>query len=243
MSASRLVALDGTFNFRDLGGYPTIDGGFTSWGRVYRSDGLQALTASDVAELRRRRLSTVVDLRTTAEVERWGRGPLAGEGIGYEHLSIIREEAGESLAAPDTDDLAERYLWYLQIGRTAVLRALELVAEASRLPLVFHCVAGKDRTGVLAALLLDSAGVEQPAIVADYALTGERLGPILDRLASRAAPGELQSVPASRLAVDASTMQRFLTRLHERFGGAAGWARSAGMDPSAVARLRTVLAG
>ena len=83
--------------------------------------------------------------------------------------------------APAGDDLAERYLWYLEVGGDALAEALTLLGSDEHYPLVFHCAAGKDRTGVLAALVLDLCGVARDDIVADYVITAERMGFIMDR--------------------------------------------------------------
>lgn len=238
----RRVALEGSFNFRDLGGYPTVDGAQTRPGRLYRSDGLQQLTGDDVAELRRRGLATIVDLRTEEELARWGRGPLEAEPIRWEHLSIITNADGEAVAAPATDDLAARYLWYLQVGGPAVIRALRILADPEGGPAVFHCAAGKDRTGVLAALILSAVGVERAAVVADYTDTQANLAPILERLAANPPPGHVPA-PPSRLTVDPGTMERFLAGMDEHHGGAARWMATAGGDPDLPDRLRAVLVG
>ena len=119
-AAGRLLPLVGAFNFRDLGGYPTADGRRTRWGRVFRSDTLGELTEVDLTLLRDLGLATVVDLRTAAEVERDGRVGLGDDALTYVHLSVLPEEGGESVAAPSgDDDMAERYLWYLDAGRGA----------------------------------------------------------------------------------------------------------------------------
>ena len=106
--------------------------------------------------------------------------------MAYRHLSVIRDGEGEAMAAPAPagEDLAERYLWYLDVGRQSLVEALELVSEPARLPLVFHCAAGKDRTGVLAALVLDILGVDAEVIVADYVITASRMELILGRYRS-----------------------------------------------------------
>jgi len=236
----RLVPLEGAFNFRDLGGYPVVGGGRTRWGCLYRSDGLQDLTEADAAALGERHLATVIDLRTDVELERWGRGLIGDAPIRWEHLSVLRAEGGESVAAPETDDLAERYLWYLEVGGRPVARALEVLAEPGATPAVFHCAAGKDRTGVLAALILDAIGVEPEAIVTDYAETSAHLDPILERLAANAPPTQ-PSVPPSRLTVEPATMERFLERLQQRYGGAAKWMVAASGDASLPERLAQLL--
>ncbi len=242
----RLIALDGAFNFRDLGGYPTAEGQVTRWGTLFRSDTLHELTSPDVRRLREMGLATVVDLRTPRELEQTGRGPLEPEAIGYRHLSVIREgpggEAGEAMAAPEGDDLSARYLWYLEVGASALVEALTILGEPASYPLVFHCAAGKDRTGVLAALVLDLMGVAPEVIVADYLLTGERMELILDRY--RRDPGfeaRLAKVPPSRFTVQSSTMERFLDVLHRQFGGAEGWASAAGVGPASIDRMRDTL--
>jgi protein-tyrosine phosphatase len=244
-AAGARLPLEGAFNFRDLGGYPTDDGQRTRTGRLFRSDGLQALSDADVRALRQLGLRTVIDLRTAEEVERLGRGPLASEPVHYEHLTVLptQEEAGESHAAPETDDLADRYLWYLDVGRAAIARALELAGDPDRQPLVFHCAAGKDRTGVVAAMILDCAGVAGADIVADYTRTNESLPAILERLGATPERLEAEGVPRSRLNAHADTMERFLAGLHDRHGGAASWAIDAGADPRRIAGLRATLVG
>jgi hypothetical protein len=116
----RLVALEGTFNFRDLGGYPTVDGRQTGWGRLFRSDALQELTVADQAYLRDEvGLATVVDLRAPGEAERVGIWPPAADGEGalrYVNLPVIPPGSNEDPTVPTAsrDGRAERYLWYLE---------------------------------------------------------------------------------------------------------------------------------
>jgi protein-tyrosine phosphatase len=236
----RLVELAGAFNFRDLGGYPTTEGRVTRWGRLFRSDSLHELTADDVGTLKSMGLATVIDLRTPRELDRTGRGLLAGEPVAFRHLSVIREDGGEAVGAPaePVEELSSRYLWYLDHGREALAEALAVVADPDHLPLVFHCAAGKDRTGVLAALVLDILGVDPDVIVADYVVTAERMELIIARY--RGEPGlaaAMERVPAYRFGVESATMERFLVTLHEEFGGARGWAGAAGVDTSALDRM------
>jgi rhodanese-related sulfurtransferase len=240
----RLVPLDGAFNFRDLGGYRGAGGWQTRWGRLFRSDTLHELTSSDVDRLRSMGLATVVDLRTPRELERTGRGLLGPEPIGYRHLSVIGygDAEGEAMAGPSVDDLSARYLWYLEVGAAALAEALTLLGDPANYPLVFHCAAGKDRTGVLAALVLELLGVEPEVIVADYVITADRMELILGRYRSDPAfEARMATVPASRFSVVAATMEGFLDVLHRRFGGAEGWATASGVSPVSVARMRDVL--
>jgi protein-tyrosine phosphatase len=237
----RLLPLVGAYNFRDLGGYPTQDGRVTRWGRLFRSDTLAELTDADLDVLRDLGLASVIDLRTPAEVERTGRGLLEGEPVSYVNLSVLREEGrdpGEARAAPVVDDVAERYLSYLDSGAPALTSALRILADASSYPVVFHCAAGKDRTGVLAALVLDCVGVDRTTIVEDYVLTATRMDLIMSRLRRDPLYGaRIDEVPATLFAVEADTMERFLALVDARYGGPRTWALGAGISEDQLTRL------
>jgi len=237
----RLLPLAGAFNFRDLGGYPTADGRLTRWGLAFRSDALQELTIDDLVVLRDLGLRTVVDLRTVTELERHGRGLLIEEPVRHVHLSVLPVESGESVAAPPPlgGDLAERYLWYLEVGTPSLAASLRLLADPAARPLVFHCAAGKDRTGVLSALVLSCLGVGRDAIVDDYVQTAAGLELILERLRGPASGYDLRDDP--RVTIEAATMERFLDGLERDYGGAIGWARSAGIEAEALDALRAGL--
>jgi hypothetical protein len=246
----RLIPLDGAFNFRDLGGYPAVGGRRTRWGRLFRSDTLHELSPSDVERLRTLGLASIVDLRTERELLRTGRGPLEPEPITYRHLSVLGDGdgdgvgSGEAVAAPPPvgDDLAERYLWYLEVGKGALAEALGLLSETDNLPLVFHCAAGKDRTGVLAALVLDILGVDPGVIVADYLITAGRMELIMDRFRADPVLAErMSTVPGTRFSVEAGTMERFLDELHRRYGGARAWAEASGIGADALDRMMELL--
>ncbi|MBF8191940.1 tyrosine-protein phosphatase [Nonomuraea sp. K274] len=161
-------------NFRDVGGYTAMDGRTVRWQRLYRADSLGWLAGDDLKTFRALRISTVIDLRHAFEVERAGRVPET-EGQQYHNLPIegrrwdntpYREEIGVARY------LADRYLESTEDRVDNLRTALETVARAGNAPVVVHCAAGKDRTGVLIALILSMVGVSEDDIVADYALTG-----------------------------------------------------------------------
>lgn len=227
----------GAFNFRDLGGYPTLDGRSTRWGRLFRSDGLHELTPEDLGVLRELGLSCVVDLRTPAELERTGRGPLEREPIRYFHLPLL---AGGDQTAPEEaqQNLADRYFWYLDVGRQSFVDAFAVVADESSYPLVFHCAAGKDRTGVFAALVLSILGVERPVIVEDYVLTQSRMDLIMERMRRNTDfEQRVTEIPQFLFKAEVGTITTFLERLDHRFGGARQWALDAGVPPGTLDAL------
>jgi protein-tyrosine phosphatase len=238
----RWVALDGAFNFRDLGGYATRRGARLRWGSVYRSDALHHLSAGDVEVLAGLGVDQVIDLRAPDEIAAVGRGVLSDGPFGYLNAPVIPSVSGEALGAPPGDDIGERYLWYLDVGRQALVDAIEALAEPGRGAVVFHCAAGKDRTGVLAALVLAMLDVSYDDIVADYALTNRALPSILYRLAADPLHGaSVAQMPADRLTVRPEAMRRFLQLLDDNHGGARSWAESAGVPPTCIDALRARL--
>lgn len=239
MVSDRWINLAGAANVRDLGGLPARDGATTRFGRVLRADNLQGLTDGDVDHLvGRLGLRDVVDLRTTAEVESEGPGPLALlDGITIHHCSLLPEagrrtdvEAADSVLptalpveAGTWDRTGLHYTHYLSRRPDSVLAALRAIAYAEG-TIVAHCAAGKDRTGVITAMALSVAGVDRDAIIADYMATGERLEAILDRL--RASPTYAEDLDGSSIDEHLprrEAMQTLLGYLDQECGGPLGW--------------------
>ncbi|WP_280383613.1 tyrosine-protein phosphatase [Nocardia wallacei] len=246
-AARRWVDLEAVDNVRDLGGLPVIGGGTTRFGVVYRSSTLQHATASDLATLLGPiGLRTVIDLRLPDEVAREGYGPLAAAPVRVANLPI-RKSPHSSLAArdlvPDRSrvDLVELYGQLVAGSAGELVAAARLVADSDRHAVVFHCAAGKDRTGVLAAVLLDAVGVPAEAIAADYELTNERMRRVRDRLDALPSYRGLPAAGTGILAVDPETMVRFLEDLHADHGGAAEWLRAQGLSARELEKLRAVL--
>jgi protein-tyrosine phosphatase len=240
----RRVALAGAYNLRDLGGYPTRDGGVTRWGRFFRSDALHELTDSDVATFMGLGVVQIVDLRSPAELERSGWGPLGDEPLRMSNLPVTQQESGESRAAPTAyhDRLADRYLWYLEVGGQSIARTLTMAGDDNNVPMLFHCSAGKDRTGVVAAMILDIVGVERETIVDDYTLTASAMPLILDRLRRDPAVGSrIDEVPPHMFEVQPGAMEGFLDLLYQHHGGARQWALEAGVPADALLTMTELL--
>ena len=238
---SQHILLRGAHNFRDLGGYPAGDHQ-VRWGRLYRSDALHLLTVDDVITLRDLGLRWIVDLRPPGEAASTGRGRMAAEPVGYLNLSASHDDERRPDAPPDGDELVERYLSYLDAGGAGFAGALHHMADADHYPMVFHCFFGKDRSGVLAALVLGCLGVDRQAIVDDYALSNIAMGSLLASLATDPVYRDtIERTPPSRLAASATTMERFLQRVEARYGGMAGWAQRAGIPSSEIQTLRRLL--
>jgi protein-tyrosine phosphatase len=250
MSDTRWLALTGAENVRDLGGLPLIAGGTTRRGVLLRGDTLQELTAGDVGLLREIGLRTVIDLRTPMEADLEGRGLLADEPIGYANLPFIpdelmvpgRDQARALVVAERREsDRVDHYLNYLRYAGDRVVAAVRIMAAPDGPPVLFHCAAGKDRTGVLAALVLDAVGVERDAIVADFALTNERLERIGGRLRRMSTYANYTgTLTLGEMGADPQTMIDVLGTLDQE-GGAAGWLLANGLSPDELTSLRAAL--
>ena len=252
------IELEGAVNVRDLGGLPTTDGGTTVPGRVLRSANLQELSPADVSRLVGGfGVTTVVDLRSTNEVKIEGPAPLdAVPGVRRAHHPVLAEflDVSDTVKAALLLELAEadrgrypddqwcgHYLGYLENRPEEVTAALRSIATAPGAVIV-HCAAGKDRTGVLAALALAAAGVEPDAIVADYAASNDQLEAIIERLSrSRMYGGGVTKVPLQAHAPRAETMTAFLEQLDAKYGGVAAWAAGHGLTEDEFGRLRAKL--
>jgi len=174
----RLVVLDGVHNFRDMGGYEMGDGRMIGWGRLFRADGLYRLTDSDLELLDAIGIRTVVDLRSAGEVEQYGTFPFEKYPVAFHALPIIDatwRDADlpefEESEQGEIDFLTWAYRDMLDVAADRFAQAIHQLALPAAAPAVFHCAAGKDRTGVLAALVLGGLGVDRDVIVADYGLT------------------------------------------------------------------------
>ena len=233
------IDLEGAANARDVGGLPTEDGGKTVPGRLLRSDNLQDLTAADIAKLTGELgLTTVVDLRSTAELHSEGPAPLDDvSSVEHRHHPVLPEQGLATDVVADVlltradqdrsrypgDPVAGHYLGYLEDRPDQVVAALRSIATSSGAALV-HCAAGKDRTGVVVAVALTAVGVPAEVVVADYAATGERTEQIVDRL--RRSPtyaDDINSKDAGSHRPRPETMQAFLEQVDARHGGVTAW--------------------
>jgi len=235
----RRVTVEGCLNFRDLGGYPTADGGTLRWRQLFRADGLHALSPRGVATLRDEiALGDIIDLRSSAELALDGRGLLEREPIRFHHLPLFDGGRAQRNPTADIASLADLYFGMIDFAREPIAKVITVLAR-TRDPAVFHCAAGKDRTGVISALVLSLLDVRDEVIVADYAATREALDAIVERLmSSEGYQGMFEELPPDTLHANPETMEAFLARVRAEFGGMADYAREIGVDGADVERLR-----
>lgn len=243
-AVDRHIACAGVFNLRDLGGYPAGDGQRVRWRMVFRADGLHRMTAGTDQRALALGWRTVVDLRTVAEVE---AGRFACDGVEAVHLPILRDTWDAENLAEQTEDavgfLAARYLEMAEAGANAIATAFELLASPPRLPAVFHCSAGKDRTGVLVALVLAALDVDDGHIAADYHLSAYAMDHLVEWItSSRPEVAEhMARQPKVYLACPPEAIVGFLDGLRLRYGSIDGYLDAIGVYEDVVAALRHAL--
>jgi protein tyrosine/serine phosphatase len=242
------IELSAPVNLRDLGGI-RIDGGVLREGLALRADDLSVITDEDASTLVTNGLTAVIDLRTNDEAALTGRGPLAHYAVAYHHLPLM-----ESIRAgmPDGDApviehvaMGEMYARLVETAAPQLASALAIIALAPGAT-AFHCAAGRDRTGVLAAALLLALGATDDDIVADYARTHSNMPAIMERLrptmgALMARLGfDLDAMTSATFSTEPMdiSMRTMLASLRERHGDALRPLRAAGLGEGTIALLR-----
>lgn len=247
------IDLDGLFNLRDLGGMPAGDA-HVQPGRLWRSDNLQSLTADDVVKLRSLGLSDVIDLRSGFERRTEGPTPLTGESWVSHHWHSLLAESDDDL--PDaavplptdvgelvSDPIAASYLGYITERPAAIVASMRVTANAEGAALV-HCAAGKDRTGTVIALTLGAVGVAPEIIVADYALTTERIAMVVGQMRKADSyTGRLDDVPMHLFHARPEVMEAVLGVIDELWGGMEPLLRTMGWTDDDQRALENRLLG
>jgi len=238
---SRFIALQGCFNFRDLGGYRAQDGRSVKWLRLFRSDAINYATPDDISRLQGELgIFTVVDLRNPEEIQQAGLNTMAGSSVRYHHVPY---EGARQIVPPGPDEdpvvrLTNLYQWIIRNAGAQIAESLNILSEGGNLPAVFHCTAGKDRAGILAAMVLGILGVDRDQIMQDYVLTNEIIDKLGPRL--RARPGnEHRTLDSFRAPPEA--METVLDELENEHGGPVNYLQAQGVADGTIDKLRDAL--
>ena len=250
MQRSRDLVWDGLLNVRDLGGHPTEDGGETSYGSVVRADSVRQLSDEGWKALVDYGMKTVVDLRTSEELEADPPAELPVEVLHIPFLETDRsdwqEVEGELeavvKAAPDVATATrDVYLVFLEHFAQNVGAAIRAVANATEGGVVIHCAGGKDRTGLVTAFLLHLAGVESEEVARDYALSEERLRTRHEKWIAEAQSEEERERLKRMAQTPADSIKGVFAELERRYGSIEGYLRHAGLTNDELARARSRL--
>ena len=238
---TRHLGLEGTYNLRDLGGYGTLDGRTTRWRTFFRSDSLHRLPPAAQTTLLDYGVRTVIDLRRSDELHVAPNVFASSPAVTYHQVSLLVDTPPMRGVRPRP--LVETYWMILDERQEQLRQALATLAAPEGLPALVHCTAGKDRTGVLVALVLGVVGVPTTTIVEDYALTAQYLvGTYLEEVRQRAArngiPWEWYQ---HQVDCHPEFMHTTLQYLEERYGNITTYVRTIGLSDEQCDRLRQAL--
>jgi protein-tyrosine phosphatase len=245
----RQLSWDGCHNVRDLGGLPLAAGGETRYRAVVRADSLSQLTAAGWGEALDYGVHRVVDLRFAEERAR-DTGSVAP--VEVVHVSLFGErdpvkdqEWDEGTRAADdlTDLFASLYIETLDAYSSQVVRAVNAVAESDGSCVAVHCFAGKDRTGIVSALLLSVAGVEDGVIARDFAESDHGVLRLCAGWIASAEDDAERSYRTRAVTAPEAAMSSMLDHVTSKWGGAESYLLTHGVDADSVDDLRRRLAG
>ena len=240
--SERHFAFEGCFNFRDIGGYPTKEGKKIKKGIYFRTGRQDRMSEKDLAELKNLKISTQIDLRKPEEILDQGKGPLENMGADYINIPIIPDGGSDQLSrlVGDTGISGKRYLGYLEFGPESWFKIFEILANKDSLPVVLHCTAGKDRTGVSTAFLLSVLGVDRDLIEADYKLTNldtERQADFIENSGGFPEGVDREAmILAAGVPEDAMTV--FLDGVESRWGSVLGYLEEIGITKNQMNVIR-----
>ena len=241
------IELSGTLNFRDVGGIPVNGDRQVAYGRLFRSDTLQFLTATDVELLTDVvGLSSDIDLRLDFELEVEGRGLITDTQVAF-HLLPFQVEGGTTRdsATPilqQDDPVVNHYVGYLKHSPNSVAGVIKLLAESGNLPAIVHCAAGKDRTGVAIAMVLAALGCTPEAIAAEYAAGSHIVTDVMNRLRNMQSYGEtINSLPPEASLTPPEYIERFFQIINQTYGSAIDYLKVHGVTDQMLEDLFTNL--
>jgi protein-tyrosine phosphatase len=248
--SDRRVPLEGSVNFRDLGGYETSDGRRVKWGQVFRSDNLGRLTERDISFVQRMGIRTVCDFRTPAEAKKLPDRFLPTERGRCLHLPIQHGEfdpagAFERIKSGDIEWMTEAFMiegYIKNIDDFAPVWStfFKTLADGSRRPLVFHCTGGKDRAGVCAALILLSLGVPEETVIYDHGLSNRYIAAVLEKIYDQIrSHGVDPNQVAPYFTAPKNAIVAAVRHIRRTYGSAVDYLiNKAGVDEKAVLQLR-----
>lgn len=243
----RRLPLEGLKNARELGGYPTGSGGATRFGIFIRSEVPEHLTENDFEFLKDYGVTDVIDFRGHQETERSADVLACMPWVCYHHLPMSDRNAARG-ALPETGASDGGFFWgdhYIVMADKAkqwVREVLETLAAATGCAL-FHCTTGKDRTGLITALLLGLCGVCDEDIAADYCISSLYLGGIYARMHFFMTGLDDGDFSDPFFSTAAENMQFLLRHWHTKYGGIEGYVRDCGVETSVIEMLRRKLCG
>ena len=228
------------FNLRDMGGYLTADGRQVRWRRLIRSSEHHRMTEAEAtAFVSEVPLATVIDFRADGETEhRLEPGPLVSDGVTRIHLGM--GDPKEKYRAREEGEWTPGFASTLDSGAVQWTATIHALAEEDAYPALFHCVTGKDRTGVMGALILNLLGVDDETIIEDYGLSQRGMDTMFESLQARGIVGaDEERNPA--MGVVPAAMREMLDVLREKYGTARNFFEAQGVAAGTLDRVVDLL--
>jgi len=244
-NAHRHIPVKGAFNIRDLGGYTTAAGSPIPWRRFLRADSLHRIPAHEVQHLHDEGLRLVIDLRTNKEVE-GDPSPFATfSDVRFLNIPLFDDLSPQALSQTPAEGDHPLLAFYMSAilsrGQT-ISTILTEIAQNEKGAVLFNCTAGKDRTGIIAALLLAIAGVPNDQIILDYTLTADYIPDLVAEFLALSAERGGDTVRYARLLESpAPTITATLSYIEQTYGTADQYALNSGLSPETLTLLKTRL--
>lgn len=240
LTQTRQIDIPGVHNMRDTGGYPAAGGCTTRWGTLFRSARLHALGPSSMQMLVDMGIRTVVDLRGEGEIARAPDTCADWPGIAYKHIPLTPAHIRTNGDRPA--NLEAQNERYLEDSSEQIAMVLRVLARPNAFPAIVHCTAGKDRTGIITALLLALVGVPDNVIADDYLLSLHGAAPVLEALRVEGAASGWDLDHLERmLECRPEVITHTLDVLRRRHGGVERYLSQAGVWLADLQALRAAL--
>ena len=246
----RLIETTDTFNFRDFGGYTSKTGKLVRSGLLFRSASPDLIGNAEAQILQNEiSLKTVIDLRHPEELkDNPSRGALVELVGNRKNISVMNSEKSMLFQRSELDVMfgigqsGKRYLAHLERGKEKWREVFELYFQFSSYPILVHCTAGKDRTGIIAGLILDLIGVDHKIIAQDYTVSSDSVDRLLEYLddSGRFPEGSREEL-RDRMLSRSLYMEDFLILLYEKYGNAEGYLNYLGFSQPDIDGLRDCL--
>lgn len=237
----RWLPIDGAFNVRDIGGYSSLNGKRTLWRQLLRSDKLDQLTPASQDALLGYGIRMIVDLRYSPEVVESPDAVANSDRVTYIHLPLYELSGSEALPVIP-NDAGELYRLILDYRQTQIKGIFDVILSPGALPMLIHCTAGKDRTGLIIALVLGALDVPYDTIINDYMLSERRVAPLLSQLREQAIQNGLDVEWYERLlACKPEYMRDMLNHLDTTYGGVVPYLNLVGVTGKQIGQLRQLL--
>ena len=243
VARERRIVLEGNHNARDIGGYLTEAGDETAWGKFVRSDGLHRLTEADQTKLVDYGVRTVIDLRHERELDEAPNPFAQRDDVNYVNVSFFEGALDPNRPAEELPTLLELYKMALERSQPTIKQVFETLGEAETYPVLVHCSAGKDRTGITSAFVLRLAGVPVETVAEDYGITAKYLEPWFETaLANAKENGRDPEKFKEMLKSEPEWMVDLLAHVDENYGGVAPYLKSLGISDDQLNTIRNQMA-